>query len=80
MRMSVRNCRGWISSSEVCLGAKTNLDLLTLHGVRRIRNKHGFGQSVSWQTGAANFIIRLFSMLIFLSFRAPLQITVKVSD
>ncbi len=37
-------------------------------------------KSVSWQTGAANLIIRLFPMSIFLSFRAPLQITVKVSD
>lgn len=77
--MSVRNCRGWISSSEVCLGAKTNLYFLTLHGVRRFRNKQSFGQSVSWQTGAANLIIGVFPMLIFLSFRAQLQVIVKVS-
>lgn len=37
-------------------------------------------KSVSWQTGAANLIIRLFPMSIFLSFLAPLQIIVKVSD
>lgn len=78
--MSVRNCKEWISTSEVCLAAKTDLSYsLILHGARGIRNKHSFGQSVSWQTGAATSIIRLLPMFIFLSFRASLQITVKVS-